>query len=879
VTLCFTDPAPGATLTGDATVSAAVTFTGTGPGIQRVIFYINGQYLLTDYQAPYTFNLPSARWVDSGYTLSVEALLRDSSLTPQASQTVTFANGVTGQPVNTNTFQPTGGTAPANGAPFVVAVGGDGASGETNATNVSNLIDSIHPNLFLYLGDVYEKGSLTEFYNWYGTASTNFGRFRAITNPTVGNHEYDKGSASGYFDYWDNVPNYYSFDAGGWHFVSLNSNSRYVGVDSLSAQYAWLQADLAAHSQACTIAYYHHPLFNIGPEGVTTAMADIWSLMASNHVTIVLNGHDHTYQRWVPLDGSGQPAVGGITEFVAGAAGHGLQTIANSDSRVAYSNSLNPDAFGVLKFELNPSGAAFSYINTTGSVLDSGVIPCVQSLVDTQPPSAPGNVSAAADSATKVTLTWSASTDNTGVSSYTVYRDGALLASVAGTSLGYSDGSVLPSSTYSYTVDAVDSSGNHSAVSNPVLVTTPAMPASMTFPVAADTYVSVANPASNYGAASSMTLDASPDLHAYLRFTVQGLAGTPIHRARLLVYSKSSSASGIVVRIVSDNNWGERTITYNNAPALGSQVAASGVMSALNWITLDVTSLVTGEGTYSFGLTTASTTALSLTARETGTNGAQLVLDLGPDVEAPSVPAGLAANAASATQVNLQWTASTDNVGVSQYNIYRDGNYLASVNGAALTYSDAAVQGLTTYTYTVAALDQAGNASAVSDPVSVTTPDLLAPKTFIPEADAYVNASYPTTNYGAATTLRLDASPDLHAYARFNVQNLPAGTPVTRATLKVYTNTTGIAGIKVLTVGDTTWGEKSVTYATAPALGAQLASAAPISGGSWVALDVTAYLHGNGSYSFAVVTTGASALSLASRESGANSPQLLIEFK
>ena len=56
-------------------------------------------------------------------------------------------------------------------------------------------------------------------------------------------------------------------------------------------------------------------------------MADIWALMAQDGVSIVLNGHDHDYQRWVPLDGNGNPSATGITEFVAGGAGHGLQTI------------------------------------------------------------------------------------------------------------------------------------------------------------------------------------------------------------------------------------------------------------------------------------------------------------------------------------------------------------------------------------------------------------------------------------------------------------------------------------------------------------------------------------------------------------------------
>src|SRR5258706_3110889 len=320
VTICFSSPSSGSTLSNDSTITATVSVTGASPGTQRVIFYLDAAYLLTDYESPYTFILPTARWVDGNHTLSVEALMRDAFVTQQANISVNFVNGVTFPPVNNNQFQPSNGRPPSNGAPFILAAAGDGASGEINSGNVTGLIASFNPNLLLYLGDVYEKGSVAEFYNWYGTQATNFGRFRSITNPTIGNHEYGNGVAPGYFDYWDNIPNYYSYDAGGWHFVSLNANSSFVGVDPQSAQYQWLQQDLAAlPAQACTIVYYHQPLFNIGPEGLTVAMADIWNLMAQYGVDIVLNGHDHTYQHWVPLDGNRQPDPNGITQFVAGA--------------------------------------------------------------------------------------------------------------------------------------------------------------------------------------------------------------------------------------------------------------------------------------------------------------------------------------------------------------------------------------------------------------------------------------------------------------------------------------------------------------------------------------------------------------------------------
>ena len=377
VKICFADPATGSTLSGDVSVSAAVKLTGTTrSNLEEMIFTLNGNYLLTTFNSPYTFILPTSHWVDGNYTLSVEAVMRDKFTSRQGSMPVVFKNGITTVPVNTNHFQPTSGNPAANGAPFLVAAGGDGASGEPSAAAVTKLIASINPNLFLYLGDIYENGSPAEFYNWYGSTSTYFGQFRSITDPTIGNHEYLTQGASGYFNYWDNIPNYYSFNAGGWHFISLNANSPKISVDPGSAQYQWLQQDLAANAQTCTIVYYHQPLYNIGTELAATYMAPIWAMLAKYGVSIVLNGHDHDYQRWVPLDGAGQPSPNGVTEFVVGSAGHGIQKFTHSDSRVAYANDTQPAAFGILLLQLSQTGASFTYQATSGNVLDSGSIPC-----------------------------------------------------------------------------------------------------------------------------------------------------------------------------------------------------------------------------------------------------------------------------------------------------------------------------------------------------------------------------------------------------------------------------------------------------------------------------------------------------------------------
>ena len=1074
VNICISAPAANATLTGNATVTATATVTGTNPGIQRMIFYLTGgTYLLTDYQSPYTFTLPTTKWQDGVYALSVAALMRDGFTTQQTLIGVTFSNGNSSPPVNGNTFHPTSGR-PANGSPYTVIAVGDGASGETNATNVVNMVASRNPNLLLYLGDVYEKGSVAEFFNWYGNSGSNFSAFKSITDPTIGNHEYSSSSSAvGYFNYWDNIPNYYSFNANGWHFISLNSNYTRVGVDQNSPQYQWLQQDLAANSNSCTIVYFHHPLFNIGPEGSTSQISPIWSLLVANKVEIVLNGHDHTYQRWVPMDGSGQPIANGTTEFVVGGSGHGLQTISRSDSRVAYSSFANPTTFGALELTLNTSGASYKYVNTSNTVLDSGTITCLHIQQDNQAPTIPANLTANAVSHAQVNLAWSASTDNVGVSGYRISRNGSVLTTVSGSSLTYNDTSVTPATQYTYTVDSYDAAGNHSAQSSPAVVTTPAMPTSLTFAPVADTYVSASNPATNYGSATTIRLDGSPDLHGYLRFQVQGTFGSPVSQATLRLYTNTSLAAGFQAQAVADTTWGEKTVNYNTAPALGNLISTSGAITANSWVNLDVTPLIAGDGLYSIGIRTLSSSAMSLQSKEATTNQPQLILTFGsapppdtqapsvpgnltgtavssseidlswtastdnigvvgydvfrngtllvalpnsslayqdtglspatlysyavdaydqagnhstlsptvgvttnaapditppsiptsltavedsvpqvllnwgastdnigvtgysimrdgtvigtvsgstltysdatispsstysytvdafdqagnhsapsntavittsappPDTEAPSIPGGITAVSNSPSSVDLGWSAATDNVGVTGYTVYRDGASINTVSGSTLNYTDGSVSPATTYTYTVDAYDAAGNHSAQSNPVDVTTQSLPATLSFSPNADTYVNGGSTGSNYGNSTTLRVDASPDLHSYIRFNVQGT-LGRPVVHATLRIFINNSSSQGIQALAVADNSWGEKTMNYTNMPALGSVLASSGAIPASSWVLLDVTGYVTGDGQVSFGVTTPSSTANSFPSRENASNPPQLVLDFQ
>jgi hypothetical protein len=147
--------------------------------------------------------------------------------------------------------------------------------------------------------------------------------------------------------------------------------------------------------------------------------------------------------------------------------------------------------------------------------------------------------------------------------------------------------------------------------------------------------------------------------------------------------------------------------------------------------------------------------------------------------------------------------------------------------------------------------------------------------TFLPIADSYVNEASPTTNYGTATTLRVDGSPIVRSYLRFTVQGLN-GT-VAKATLRIFANSASSSSVVASSVSNDTWAETTINYNNAPLLGSALGSSGPVSAGVWITIDITPYITGNGTYNLALTTPGSTAISLASRQSGANAPQLIIE--
>jgi hypothetical protein len=149
---------------------------------------------------------------------------------------------------------------------------------------------------------------------------------------------------------------------------------------------------------------------------------------------------------------------------------------------------------------------------------------------------------------------------------------------------------------------------------------------------------------------------------------------------------------------------------------------------------------------------------------------------------------------------------------------------------------------------------------------------------FAPSADSYVNSSLPNNNYGGTTSLRLDASPTLNSYLRFDVQGV-SGT-VVKATLYVYANSSNSAGygVQALQVPTATWDEMTITYSSAPPLASGVVgSSGSVASGTWTAVDVTAIVAGNGTLSLGLTSTSGTATNLASREDTTHPPRLEVQ--
>ena len=249
-------------------------------------------------------------------------------------------------------------------APATIWAVADGADGGGEAKRVAEVIARGRPDRLLYLGDVYDTGTASEFEHRYRPV---YGRFDGIAAPTPGNHEWAKHE-EGYDPYWQDanaeVPtdrHFYRFRVGGWEVLSLNSES---GLDPGSPQMRWLTRRMRRAEGDCRIGFWHRPYLNAGRHGDRKEVAPLWRALRGR-AALVLNGHDHNLQHFRRKDG--------ITELISGAGGHGLYQSDENDPRLVWDED---DEYGAVRLDLRPRLASFRFVDAEGKTLHRGRVRC-----------------------------------------------------------------------------------------------------------------------------------------------------------------------------------------------------------------------------------------------------------------------------------------------------------------------------------------------------------------------------------------------------------------------------------------------------------------------------------------------------------------------
>ncbi|MGN6780385.1 MAG: fibronectin type III domain-containing protein [Marmoricola sp.] len=752
----------------------------------------------------------------------------------------------------------TPGPSAAVGDPVVIA-GGDIACPPGKTSDASHcgqvktgtVVTANSPTYVVPLGDEqYDSGTPTEFAGSYD--KTGWGTDKAISHPAAGNHEYRTTGATGYYGYFganagDPSKGYYSWDinvpsGGSWHMIALNSECAVLGGGSISAgcgagssQETWLKADLAAHKNVCTLAYWHRPRFSSSTTTPSsTTYTAFWNDLYNAGVDIVLNGHAHDYERFGPQTSGGVGDPKGPVEFVVGTGGDDFQSMGPA---IANSAVRSVAAFGALKLTLHSNSYDYQFMSASGYTLsDSGSGTCHNAPPpDTTMPTAPTGLTASAGSANQVNLGWTAASDNvgvtnyniyrgangatpsliattatasasftdtsvtagttytyqvsaqdaagnigplsgtatvtmpassdttppsaptglaaeevfyneidlgwtgstdsgTGVSGYRVYRKGpgetgyTLLATTVGSGAGhnsYVDTTVKPSSSYSYQVSAVDGAGNESGKAT-VDPTTPPGPSSQTytFTPTGDATIQQGSPNAT-GNTSTLIVDNSPVDDALIGFNVATTSCDTLTSATLTLTDKADGSVKGGDFYTTGTNWSESTVTWNTAPTRGTLLNSLGPVASNATVSLDVTQGVSAlNGPVAFRVASTSSDGVRYSSKEgTGGKPTLTVVCTNASVQdntPPSAPTGLTASAATPGEIDLSWLASTDNLAVTDYDIYRGGTKVGVVSANALTYQDTSVTPGTSYTYTVRARDAAGNTSAGSNTATAT---------------------------------------------------------------------------------------------------------------------------------------------------------------
>jgi acid phosphatase type 7 len=254
----------------------------------------------------------------------------------------------------------------------MLGAGDIGMCGSLGISQTARLVAANEGEVIL-AGDIaYFQGTAENFRDCFNPF---WGQFRSRWHPVPGNHEYESPNAAPYFAYFGEAAGpagrgYYSFNAGDWLILMLNSN---IPATRGSPQWEFARTELERQRTPCTMAVWHHPLFTSGPSGGAPSMRDMWALLEANRAEVILTGHDHFYERFGRQTSTATAdAVNGIRQFIVGTGGatlyNFLRPVANSEERIS--------TFGVIRFTLRPAQVDWEFLGVDGSIGDRGLDTC-----------------------------------------------------------------------------------------------------------------------------------------------------------------------------------------------------------------------------------------------------------------------------------------------------------------------------------------------------------------------------------------------------------------------------------------------------------------------------------------------------------------------
>jgi acid phosphatase type 7 len=258
-------------------------------------------------------------------------------------------------------------TSPAGAVDVVVA--GDIASNGPGDTQTSDRVIALDPDVVLTVGDhAYPDGTASQFEEYY---EPTWGRFRNITRPSPGNHDWRTSGAAGYEAYFGlRAGRIRSFVLGSWRVISLDSNVR------IGRQGARLATALAKDDRRCELLYFHHPRWSSGQHGNQRVVAPWWRTAYVNGVDVIINGHDHDYERFAKKRPKGKVAADGIREFVVGTGGARTKPFADIRSG-SQKRITGDDNWGVLRLGLRRGAYRWRFVDAdSGGTLDAGSSRC-----------------------------------------------------------------------------------------------------------------------------------------------------------------------------------------------------------------------------------------------------------------------------------------------------------------------------------------------------------------------------------------------------------------------------------------------------------------------------------------------------------------------